>query len=64
MSLVTVVMIAGWTGSAAVIAFFALKESGKLLNLRDRVASWLEPADAKRSSALQNDAYSATMELE
>lgn len=41
MSIVIVVMIAGWTTTLAMIGFFALKESGKLLKIRERVALWL-----------------------
>jgi hypothetical protein len=45
MSIVVKLMIAGWTGTFAMIGFFALKESGKLLRIRQRVASWLQSSD-------------------
>jgi hypothetical protein len=46
MSVVTEVIIGGWTTALAMFGFFALNESGKLLKIRKNVASWLESAAA------------------
>jgi len=43
MSLVVKLIIGGWTTWFALIAFYALDESGKLLRARRRIALWLEP---------------------
>jgi hypothetical protein len=45
MSLFTFVklMIGGWSTWCALIGFYALDESGKLLKIRRRIALWLEP---------------------
>jgi len=42
MSIVVIVMIFGWSTCFAMFGFCALKESGKLLNVRRRVALWLD----------------------
>jgi hypothetical protein len=42
MSLVVKLMIGGWITTFAMIGFFALKESGKLIKIRKRMALWLE----------------------
>jgi hypothetical protein len=42
MSIVVMLMIFGWSAFFAMIAFYALKESGKLLRLRRSVALWLD----------------------
>ena len=42
MSIVVMLMIFGWSASLAMFAFFALKESGKLLKIRRRMALWLD----------------------
>lgn len=44
MSVVTEVIIGGWTTTFAMFAFLALKESGKLLRIRQSIASRLELA--------------------
>ncbi len=46
MSVVTEVIIGGWTTAFAMFAFHALNESGKLLRIRQSVAQWLESAAA------------------
>jgi hypothetical protein len=46
MSLVIKLMIGGWATTLAMIAVYALNESGKLFNIRRRLASWMQPADA------------------
>ena len=42
MFLVGKLMIFGWTTWLALFGFFALRESGKLLQIKKRVALWLE----------------------
>ncbi len=42
MSVVVMLMIFGWSTFFAMTAFYALKESGKLLRLRRSVALWLD----------------------
>jgi len=42
MSVVVMLMIFGWSTFFAMIAFYALKESGKLLKIRRRMALWLD----------------------
>jgi hypothetical protein len=42
MSIVVMLMIFGWSASIAMIGFYALKESGKLLEIRRRLALWLD----------------------
>jgi len=44
-SLVLKLMIAGWVATLAMIAVCALNESGKLFNLRKRIAWWVQPFD-------------------
>jgi hypothetical protein len=46
MSLVVKLMIGGWATTLAMIGVCALNESGKLFNIRRRLASWMQPADA------------------
>jgi len=46
MSLFAKFMIGGWTLAIAMIGFFALYESGKLLKIRKRIAAWLETSAA------------------
>jgi hypothetical protein len=43
MSIVVKLIIGGWSTWFALIAFYALDESGKLLRVRRRIALWLEP---------------------
>jgi hypothetical protein len=43
MSLVVKLIIGGWSAWFALIAFYALDESGKVLRVRRRIALWLEP---------------------
>ena len=42
MSIVVMLMIFGWSALFAMIAFYAMKESGKLLKIRRRMALWLD----------------------
>jgi hypothetical protein len=51
MSLVVKFMIGGWATTLAMIGFCALNESGKLFNLRKRIARWLQPSDATYTRA-------------
>jgi len=46
MSLFVNLMVGGWTLAIAMIGFFALNESGKLLKIRKRMAAWLETSAA------------------
>jgi len=61
MSLVVKLMIGGWTGTLAMIGFCALNESGKLLNIRKRLASWLEPSSPR---APEKSAYPGAIEAD
>jgi hypothetical protein len=47
MSLVVKMMIVGWIATLAMIGCCALNESGKLLNIRKSVGSWLETFAAR-----------------
>jgi hypothetical protein len=58
MPLFVKLMIGGWTGTLAMIAFCALNESGKLLNIRKRLASWLEPSTPKAPRASEHREFS------
>lgn len=42
MSVVVMLMIFGWTTFIGMIGFHALKESGKLLKIRRRLALWVD----------------------
>ena len=53
MSLFVELMIGGWTTAFAMIAFFALRESGKLLKIRKRMTLWLDPAVSQAVRAPQ-----------
>jgi hypothetical protein len=46
MSSFFILMIAGWSATAAMIALCALNESGKLRKTRQRTAEWLEEGSA------------------
>jgi hypothetical protein len=48
MSFVVKLMIVGWGTTLGMIAVCALKESGKLLGIRKRIAAWLHPSRAVR----------------
>ena len=56
MSVVVMLMIFGWSALFAMIAFYALRESGKLLKIRRRMALWLDntlvPADSIEEDGL------------
>ena len=47
MSIVVMLMIGGWVTTFAMYGFFALDESGKLLEIREHVALWLETLAAQ-----------------
>ena len=42
MSRFVMLMIGGWASTFAMVGFYALSESGKLLTIRKRIALWLE----------------------
>ena len=42
MSRFAMLMIGGWASTFAMVGFYALSESGKLLQIRNRIALWLE----------------------
>jgi hypothetical protein len=42
MSRFAMLMIGGWACTFAMVGFYALSESGKLLKIRKRIALWLE----------------------
>ena len=52
MSLFVKLMIGGWSSAIAMIGYFALEESGVLLQIRRRVALWLETEQAPKESRL------------
>jgi hypothetical protein len=45
-------MIGGWSSAIAMIGYFALEESGVLLQIRRRVLLWLETEHAPEESVL------------
>jgi len=45
-------MIGGWSSAIAMIGYFALEESGVLLQIRRRVLLWLETEHALEESVL------------
>jgi len=51
MSFFMKLMIAGWATTFAMIGVCALHESGKLLSIRRRLASWLERSAARKDTA-------------
>lgn len=52
MSFFATLMIAGWGSAIALGCFYALSESGKLLMIRKRIASWLNtPEEAAQPEA-------------
>jgi hypothetical protein len=55
MSLVVKLMIGGWTTTLAMFGFYALSESGKLLQIRKRIALWLETDHAPESLQPEGD---------
>jgi hypothetical protein len=46
MSFIVKLNIGGWITTAAIVAYCALEESGKLREIRNRMSSWLEVATA------------------
>jgi hypothetical protein len=42
MSVVVMLIILGWSAVFAMLGFYALKESGKLMKMRRRLALWLD----------------------
>jgi hypothetical protein len=42
MSRIVMLIIGGWACTFAMIGFYALSESGKLLQIRKRIELWLE----------------------
>ncbi len=59
MSVVVMLMIGGWTTTLCMFAFCALKESGKLLKIRRRMALWLDDSVVAQRSEAAN--FAATM---
>jgi hypothetical protein len=51
MSIIVKLMIGGWATTLAMIGYCALNESGKLFNLRNRIASLLGTFDAGNGSS-------------
>jgi hypothetical protein len=54
MSVVVMLMIGGWTTTICMFAFCALKESGKLLRIRRRMALWLDASVAAQRARADN----------
>ncbi len=50
MSRFAMLMIGGWTCTFAMVGFYALSESGKLLKIGKRIALWLETDHARGES--------------
>jgi len=44
MSLFVELMIGGWTSAIAMLGLCALNDFGKLMKVRRRMASWLDPS--------------------
>jgi hypothetical protein len=59
MSEFVMLMIAGWIATIAMIGCFALSESGKLLEIRKRLASWRETLAAAKAAASDDRLKSA-----
>jgi hypothetical protein len=55
MSWFAMIMIAGWAAAAAVIGCFALWESGRLREMRERMASWRETSAAAEAVVSDDD---------
>jgi len=53
MSIVIKLIVGGWTTTFAMIGFFALAESGKLLKIRQRAALWLKAGVTQVRSTCQ-----------
>jgi hypothetical protein len=51
MSLFVILIIAGWIAAIAMIGCFALSESGKVLEIRKRIALWRETSAAVEVAA-------------
>jgi hypothetical protein len=54
MSNFVMLMIGGWTSAMAIIGLFALVESGSLLQIRKRMAAWLETSAAPLAMPEEN----------
>jgi hypothetical protein len=52
MSRFVIVMIASWAAAIAMISCFALSESGTLLKIRKRLASWREASAAEVAASV------------
>jgi len=63
MSIVVKLMIGGWVTTLAMIGVCALNESGKLLNLRKRIASWVRPSDLCHARTEESE-YPGTVEAD
>jgi hypothetical protein len=48
MSIVDEIIVGGWMTASGLIGFYAMRESGKLLRIRKRIALWLDDADTVR----------------
>ena len=44
MSIVGMLMVGGWVTTLSMIGFCSLRDAGKLVNIRRRMALWLYPA--------------------
>jgi len=63
MSFVVKLMVGGWATTLAMIGICALNQSGKLFNLRKRIASWVQPSDARNVPAKGNE-YPGTVQAD
>lgn len=63
MSIVVMLMIFGWSAFFAMIGFYALKESGKLLEIRRRIALWLYSPAAAVAHTLEESLQSGVAEI-
>jgi hypothetical protein len=62
MHLVVKLIIFGWIATFAMVAAFALSESGKTLKIRRRVAAWLRAPAGPASSRISNGRLQADEE--
>ena len=53
MSMFVVVMVGGWGTALAMFGLFALSESGKLLEIRRRLARWLDDSVPAAKESMQ-----------
>jgi hypothetical protein len=63
MSFVVKLMMGGWATTLAMIGVCALHQSGKLFKIRKRIASWVQPSDARNVRA-KGSAHPGTVQAD